>query len=60
MGSGGMIVMDETSCMVDVAPVFHGILSIGILWQMCSLPVGTTQIHELLARLQTEPARPRI
>jgi hypothetical protein len=37
MGSGGMIVMDETSSMVDVA-LFHGVLHDGILRQMHSLP----------------------
>ncbi len=26
MGSGGMIVMDETTNMVDVARLFHGVL----------------------------------
>ena len=38
MGSGGMIVMDETSCMVDVAQVLHGVLHERILRQVRALP----------------------
>jgi hypothetical protein len=40
MGSGGMIVMDDTSCMVNVARFFMEILHDGILRQMHSLPGG--------------------
>ena len=40
MGSGGMIVMDETSCMVDVAKYLHGILHERILRQVHSVPRG--------------------
>ena len=38
MGSGGMIVMDEGTCMVDVAKYFVHFLQGGILRQMPSLP----------------------
>ena len=38
MGSGGMIVMDEGTCMVDVAKYFVHFLQGRILWQMSSLP----------------------
>ena len=38
MGSGGMIVMDETSCMVDVARVLYGFLHDRIVRQMCAVP----------------------
>ena len=38
MGSGGMIVMDDTSCMVDVARYFTRLPAGGILRQMRSLP----------------------
>ena len=36
MGSGGLIVMDETDCMVDIARFFR-IYSRRILWKMSSL-----------------------
>ncbi len=38
MGSGGMIVMDETSCMVDVAKYFMEFCMIGIVRQVHPLP----------------------
>ena len=38
MGSGGMIVMDETSCMVDVAKYFMEFCMTRILRQVRSLP----------------------
>ena len=38
MGSGGMIVMDETSCMVDVAKYFMEFCMTRILRQVHSLP----------------------
>ncbi len=38
MGSGGMIVMDERNCMVDVARYFMNFLVSGILRQVRSLP----------------------
>ena len=40
MGSGGMIVMDETSCMVDVAKYFMDFCTQRILRQVRSLPRG--------------------
>jgi bidirectional [NiFe] hydrogenase diaphorase subunit len=38
MGSGGLIVMDTSSCMVDVARFFHGVLHGRIMRQVHSVP----------------------
>jgi len=38
MGSGGLVVMDEDTCMVDVAKFFYGFHSTRKLRQMYSLP----------------------
>ena len=32
MGSGGMVVMDEGTCMVDIASFLHGLHPGGKLW----------------------------
>ena len=42
MGSGGMIVMDEDSCMVDVARYFLNFLQRGIMRQMPAVPRGAS------------------
>ncbi len=51
MGSGGMIVMDETSCMVDVARYFLHFL----LFESCGKCVpcreGLQQMHEILTNI---------
>ncbi len=51
MGSGGMIVMDETSCMVDVARYFIHFL----LFESCGKCVpcreGLKQMHEILTNI---------
>ncbi len=38
MGSGGMIVMDDGTCMVDVAKYFHGLLPGRVLRQVPAVP----------------------
>ena len=38
MGSGGMVVMDEDNCMVDVAALLHRVHAFGIVRQVHSLP----------------------
>ena len=38
MGSGGMIVMDDTSCMVERSPLLHGVLHERVLRQVHPLP----------------------
>ncbi len=40
IGSGGMVVMDEDTCMVEVGPVLHELHSAGILRQVRPLPGG--------------------
>ncbi len=51
MGSGGIIVMDENSCMVDVAKYFIGFL----LYESCGKCVpcreGLKQMHEVLSSI---------
>ncbi len=48
MGSGGMIVMDETSCMVDVARYFVGFLSFESCGKCTPCREGLRQMHEIL------------
>ncbi len=38
MGSGGMVVMDEDTCMVDVAHYFMSFIQIGVVRQMRAVP----------------------
>lgn len=51
MGSGGMIVMDETSCMVDVARYFMEFCRSESCGKCVPCRVGTTQIHEVLGKI---------
>ena len=51
MGSGGMIVMDETACMVDVAKFFMDFCTIESCGKCVPCRVGTTQMHGLLERI---------
>ena len=48
MGSGGMIVMDDTSCMVDVAKYFMDFCREESCGKCVPCRVGTTQLHMLL------------
>ena len=48
MGSGGMIVMDEDTCMVDVARYFMNFLTRGVVRQVHPLPGGLAQLHDIL------------
>ena len=50
MGSGGMIVMDETSCMVDVAKFFMEFCMSESCGKCVPCRVGTTQIYNLLGK----------
>jgi bidirectional [NiFe] hydrogenase diaphorase subunit len=50
MGSGGMIVMDETSCMVDVARYFMEFCMTESCGKCVPCRVGTAQMHDLLAK----------
>ncbi len=51
MGSGGMIVMDEGSCMVDVANYFMEFCMSESCGKCVPCRVGTTQLHHLLSRI---------
>jgi bidirectional [NiFe] hydrogenase diaphorase subunit len=51
MGSGGMIVMDNTSCMVDVAKYFMGFCRDESCGKCVPCRVGTEQLYKLLERI---------
>ena len=51
MGSGGMIVMDEGSCMVDVAAFFMEFCMSESCGKCVPCRVGTTQIHNILRKI---------
>jgi bidirectional [NiFe] hydrogenase diaphorase subunit len=51
MGSGGMIVMDDTSCMVDVAKYFMDFCREESCGKCVPCRVGTTQLYMLLERI---------
>jgi bidirectional [NiFe] hydrogenase diaphorase subunit len=56
MGSGGMIVMDETSCMVDVAKFFIEFCMSESCGKCVPCRVGTRQIYDLLCRITANQA----
>jgi bidirectional [NiFe] hydrogenase diaphorase subunit len=51
MGSGGMIVMDDTSCMVDVAKYFMEFCMSESCGKCVPCRVGTSQMHRLLEKI---------
>jgi bidirectional [NiFe] hydrogenase diaphorase subunit len=51
MGSGGMIVMDDSSCMVDVAKYFMDFCREESCGKCIPCRVGTVQMHGFLARI---------
>jgi bidirectional [NiFe] hydrogenase diaphorase subunit len=51
MGSGGMIVMDETSCMVDVAKFFMEFSMSESCGKCIPCRVGTTHMYNLLCKI---------
>ena len=51
MGSGGMIVMDETSCMVDVAKYFMDFCRSESCGKCVPCRAGTDQMHAILAKI---------
>ncbi len=59
MGSGGMIVMDDTSCMVDVAKYFMDFCMTESCGKCVPCRVGTYQMHELLAKVTSLQATER-
>jgi bidirectional [NiFe] hydrogenase diaphorase subunit len=58
MGSGGMIVMDDTSCMVDVAKFFMDFCMTESCGKCIPCRVGTYQMHELLQKITSLHATP--
>ena len=58
MGSGGMIVMDETSCMVDVARFFMEFCMSESCGKCVPCRAGTTQMHHLLSRIADGTGKP--
>ncbi|MGA3016478.1 MAG: NADH-quinone oxidoreductase subunit NuoF [Bryobacteraceae bacterium] len=51
MGSGGMIVMDETSCMVDVAKYFMEFCASESCGKCVPCRTGTRQMHAILEKI---------
>jgi bidirectional [NiFe] hydrogenase diaphorase subunit len=51
MGSGGMIVMDETSCMVDVARYFMEFCMTESCGKCIPCRVGTVHMYDLLSKI---------
>ncbi|MGC8657761.1 MAG: NADH-ubiquinone oxidoreductase-F iron-sulfur binding region domain-containing protein [Desulfomonilaceae bacterium] len=51
MGSGGLIVMDETSCMVDVAKFFIEFCMSESCGKCAPCRIGTVQIYNLMKRI---------
>jgi len=58
MGSGGMIVMDESSCMVDVAKYFMDFCMTESCGKCIPCRVGTYQMHRLLDTITKLHATP--
>jgi bidirectional [NiFe] hydrogenase diaphorase subunit len=58
MGSGGMVVMDETSSMVDVARYFMEFCMMESCGKCIPCRAGTAQLHSLLGRFTDRQARP--
>jgi bidirectional [NiFe] hydrogenase diaphorase subunit len=58
MGSGGMVVMDETSSMVDVARYFMEFCMTESCGKCIPCRAGTVQLHDLLTRFTEHRARP--
>ncbi len=58
MGSGGLIIMDETSCMVDVAKFFMEFCMSESCGKCVPCRVGTTQIHNLLCKITSGEGKP--
>ncbi|MGA9258043.1 MAG: NADH-ubiquinone oxidoreductase-F iron-sulfur binding region domain-containing protein, partial [Candidatus Sulfotelmatobacter sp.] len=56
MGSGGMIVMDESSCMVDVAKYFMDFCMTESCGKCIPCRVGTYQMHRILTAISAMSA----
>jgi NADH:ubiquinone oxidoreductase subunit F (NADH-binding)/(2Fe-2S) ferredoxin/NAD-dependent dihydropyrimidine dehydrogenase PreA subunit len=58
MGSGGMIVMDESTCMVDVAKYFMNFLKDESCGKCTSCREGTKRMHEILIEISEGRGKP--
>ena len=58
MGSGGLIIMDERSCMVDVAKFFMEFCMDESCGKCVPCRVGTVQMHRLLQKITEGSATP--
>ncbi|MFN2199093.1 MAG: NADH-ubiquinone oxidoreductase-F iron-sulfur binding region domain-containing protein [Anaerolineales bacterium] len=58
MGSGGMIVMDEDTCMADIARYFMEFTQEESCGKCVPCRVGTRRIHEILERICAGKGRP--
>jgi NADH-quinone oxidoreductase subunit F len=58
MGSGGMIVMDEDTCMVDVAKYFTGFLTDESCGKCVPCREGLRQMHRLLTKICDGEGKP--
>jgi NADH:ubiquinone oxidoreductase subunit F (NADH-binding)/(2Fe-2S) ferredoxin/NAD-dependent dihydropyrimidine dehydrogenase PreA subunit len=58
MGSGGLIVMDETTCMVDVAHYFLNFTQDESCGKCVPCRVGTRQMAEILGKIKKGEGRP--
>lgn len=58
MGSGGMIVMDESTCMVDVAKYFTNFLKDESCGKCTSCREGTKRMHEILTEITEGGGKP--
>ncbi len=59
MGSGGLIIMDERSCMVDVAKFFMEFCMDESCGKCVPCRVGTVQMYRLLERITNGSATPK-
>lgn len=59
MGSGGLVVMDDSKCMVDVARFFLDFLRKESCGKCIPCREGTTRLYELLERIVAPPGGPR-
>lgn len=51
MGSGGMVVMDETTCMVDIAKFFMDFICKESCGKCIYCRIGTKRMHEILVKI---------
>jgi bidirectional [NiFe] hydrogenase diaphorase subunit len=58
MGSGGMIIMDSSSCMPDVAKYFMEFCMDESCGKCVPCRAGTVQLHRILQRITSGAARP--